>query len=146
MVELPENKTIGIKEIAKLNGISDTYLSKVFAKLTKAGLIRSIPGVKGGYILAKKAEDISFWSIIEAVEGSSSFFRCAELRKKNVFVDDPTIFSDKCPCLIKVVIHEAEELMRNQLRTRSLQWLYESVCTGFSVEKKNAIAVWLKEL
>ncbi|MGO9117415.1 MAG: RrF2 family transcriptional regulator [Desulfomonilaceae bacterium] len=146
MVDLPEHKTIGIKDIAKLHGITETYLSKNFSKLRKAGIVRSIAGVYGGYELAKGAEHISFWDIIEAIDGPSRFFQCIEIRKKNIFVNDPSIFTDKCPCLIKVVIQEAEDLMRNQLRTKSLRWLHEQVHKDFSGEKRKAIADWLKDL
>jgi len=142
LVDLPEQKTIGIREIARLHGITETYLSKIFAKLRKAGIVRSLVGVKGGYELAKRAEDISFWDIIEAIEGASPFFRCAEIRRKNIFATDPRIYKDKCPCLIKVVIHEAEDLMRDKLRKRSLRWLYGQAQKDFSVEKKKAIARW----
>lgn len=82
LVDLPEHKTVGIRQIAELNGITETYLSKVFAKLRKAGIVRSITGVKGGYELGRRAEDISFWDIIEAIEGTSFFFQCIEIRKK----------------------------------------------------------------
>ena len=146
MVDLPERKTVGIKQIAELNGITETYLSKVFAKLRKAGIVRSITGVKGGYELARRAEDISFWDIIEAIEGTSFFFQCVEIRKKNIFVDDPSVFTDACPCLIKVVIQEAEELFRNRLRTRSLRWLYDQVHNDFPEEKKKAISEWAKNI
>lgn len=146
MVGLPEHKTIGIKQIAELNKITETYLSKVFAKLRKAGIVRATPGIKGGYQLARQAEDISFWDIIEAIEGPSFFFQCVEIRKKNIFVDDPSVFTAKCPCLIKVVIQEAEELFRNRLRTISLRWLYEQVHNDFPEEKKMAISEWIKSL
>lgn len=146
LVALPKHKAVGIREIAKLHGITETYLSKIFAKLRKAGIVRSIVGVKGGYELAKNAEDISFWDIIEALEGTSYFFRCAEIRKKNVFVTNPKIYTDKCPCLIKVVIHESEDLMRDKLRNKSLRWLYEQVYKDFSAEKKKEIARWIKDL
>ena len=146
MVDLPEDKTVGIKKIAELNAISETYLSKSFAKLRKFGIVRSIPGVKGGYELAKPAEDISFWDIIEAIEGPSYFFQCAEIRKKNIFVDDPSVFTSECPCLIKVVIQEAEELFRNRLKTRSLRWLYDQVHNDFSAEKKKAITEWIDSI
>ena len=82
MVDLPEGKTVGTKQIAELNSISETYLSKTFSKLRKAGIVRSIPGVKGGYELARPAAEISFWDIIEAIEGPTFFFQCAEIRKK----------------------------------------------------------------
>jgi len=82
MVDLPERKTLGIKPIAELHGITESYLSKIFAKLRKAGIVRSITGVKGGYVLARRAEDVSFWEIIEAIEGPSFFFQCIEMGKK----------------------------------------------------------------
>lgn len=146
LVDLPEGKTVGIKKIAELNALSETYLSKVFAKLRKGGIVRSIPGVKGGYELAQPAEGISFWDIIEAIEGPSFFFQCAEIRKKNIFVDDPSVFTNKCPCLIKVVIQEAEELFRERLRSKSLRWLYDQVHSNFPEDKKIAIGDWLKAL
>lgn len=146
MIDLPEHKTIGIKEIAKLHGITETYLSKIFSKLRKAGIVSSVAGVNGGYVLARTAENISFWDIIEAIEGTSRLFNCMELRKKNIFVDDPGVFTEKCPCLIKTVIQEAEDLMRNKLKTKSLRWLHGQVYKDFSVDKKNVIERWVKEL
>ncbi|HWR04763.1 MAG TPA: Rrf2 family transcriptional regulator [Humidesulfovibrio sp.] len=146
LVDMPEGKPVGIRQIAELHGITESYLSKVFAKLRKAGLVRSVPGVKGGYELARPAEDVSFWDIVEAVEGPSHFFQCAEIRKKNIFVDDPSVFTDKCPCLIKVVMVEAEELLRDRLRARSLRWLRDQVCRDFPERKKLAMAEWAKGL
>jgi len=146
IVDLPDGKTIGIKQIAELHGIKDSYLSKIFAKLRKAEIVRSIPGVKGGYELARQPEDVSFWDIIEAIEGPSYFFQCAEIRKKNIFVDDPSVFTAECPCLIKVVLREAEELFRNRLRTKSLRWLYDQVHSNFPEEKKKAIREWIQTI
>ncbi|MDO5675586.1 MAG: Rrf2 family transcriptional regulator [bacterium] len=142
MVDLPEQKAIGIREIAGLHGITESYLSKIFAKLRKAGIVRSTAGAKGGYELAKRAEDISFWDIIEAIEGSSYFFQCAEIRKKNIFVDDPGIFTSECPCLIKVVIQQAEELMRKELQSKSLRWLHQQASADFAADKKASIVEW----
>lgn len=144
MVPLPRGKTIGIKQLAELHGITETYLSKVFAKLRKAGIVRSTPGAKGGYELARPPEDISFWDIAEAIEGQSFLFQCAEIRKKNIFTDDPSIFTDRCPCLIRVVFEEAESVFREKLRQRSLRWLYDHVSQDFTDNKKSAISTWLE--
>jgi len=146
LVDLPKGKIVGIRQIAELNAITETYLSKVFTKLSKAGIVRAVPGVKGGYELARSAEDISFWEVIEAVEGPSFFFQCAEIRKKNIFVDDPSLFTDKCPCLIKVVIHEAEQQFRENLGAKSLRWLYDRVSGDFDQAKKTAISDWMQAL
>jgi Rrf2 family protein len=146
LVDLPDRKTVGIKQIAELNKIKETYLSKIFTKLQKAGIVRSITGVKGGYELARRPEDISFWDIIEAIEGSSFFFQCVEIRKNNIFVDDPSVFTDKCPCLIKVVIQEAENLFRNNLKAKSLRWLHDQVNNDFSEDKRRLIKEWTKSI
>lgn len=58
------------------------YLSKIFSKLQKAGIVKSISGVNGGYQLAKNPEEISFWDVLEAIEGSSYFFQCADIRER----------------------------------------------------------------
>lgn len=146
MVELPQGKVIGIKELAAFNGISETYLSKVFTKLRKSGLVRSISGVKGGYELARRSDEISFWDVVEAVEGPSSFFQCAEIRRNNILLDKNNLPIEymNCPCLIKVVMSEGEDQMRNYLKGKSLQWLHDQVYDGFSDDRKNAIADWFK--
>lgn len=143
MVDIPVGKTIGIKELAELNQISETYLSKVFTKLRKSGIVRSVPGVKGGYELSRKAEDITFWDIVESIEGPSYLFQCAEIRQNNILSDPNTRYTQDCPCLIKVVMQEAEEQMRNFLRKKTVGWLYEEVNKDFSSDKKAAIQNWI---
>ena len=85
--------------------------------------------MKGGYALARSAEEITFWNVVEAVEGSESFFQCAEIRQNNILLDKdnlPDTYT-KCPCLIKVVMSEAEDEMRKHLRNKTLAWLYDEV-------------------
>ena len=143
LLGLPPGKVIGIKDLAALHGVSETYLSKVFTRLRKGGIVRSMPGVNGGYELVRAPEDISFWDIVEAVEGPAHLFQCAELRQKNILpggghIADPSA----CPCLIKIVMSEAEDKMRDHLRGKSLRWLQDNVVKDFSEEKKQAIAAW----
>lgn len=148
MVDLPSGKAIGVKELAILQGISETYLSKVFTKLRKAGVVRAMPGVNGGYELARNSEGITFWDVVEAVEGASPIFQCAEIRQNNILLDKNTlpISFEKCPCLIKVVMIEAEEQMRQYLAGKSLAWLNQEAKRGFSEDKKKAINDWLKTI
>ena len=129
MVNTEEGKSVGIRDLATFQGISETYLSKVYAKLSKSGIIKSMPGVKGGYALARSAEEITFWDVVEAVEGSESFFQCAEIRQNTILLDKdnlPDTYT-KCPCLIKVVMLEAEDEMRKYLSNKTLAWLYDEL-------------------
>lgn len=143
MIDMPIGTTIGIKELAELNKLSETYLSKIFTKLRKAGIVRSIQGAKGGYELAKQTQDISFWDIVEAIEGPSYMFQCAEIRQNNILADETDACSCSKPCLIKVVMQEAEDQMRNYLSNKSLAWLKDEVYKDFSDTKKQSIADWL---
>ncbi len=145
MVNSEEGKSVGIRDLATFQGISETYLSKVYAKLSKSGIIKSIPGVKGGYALSRSAEEITFWDVVEAVEGSEPFFQCAEIRQNNILLDKdnlPDTYT-KCPCLIKVVMLEAEDEMRKYLSNKTLAWLYDEVYNKkIPKEMKNATIEW----
>lgn len=148
MVDLPSGKPIGVKELGLFNGISETYLSKVFTKLRKAGIVRSLPGVNGGYELARRPEEISFWDVIEAVEGTSPIFQCAEIRQNNILIEKdnlPDSFS-KCPCLIKVVMLEAEAQMRQYLAGKSLSWLSQEVRNKLPDDMNHSINTWFKDI
>jgi Rrf2 family protein len=146
MMDLPKNKTIGIKKIAEIHNLTDTYLSKIFSKLRKASIVRSTPGINGGYELSRDPEDISFWDVVEAIEGSSYFFQCADIREKNIFEKDPSVFTKNCPCLIKTVMYEAEELFRDNLKSKSLLWLHQKVKKNFSPDTKKAIDAWAENI
>jgi len=125
MVDMPFGKSVGIKDLAAYQGVSETYLSKVYTKLGKSGIVKSIPGVNGGYGLARNPENITFWDVVEAVEGSSTMFQCVEIRQKEAILDKNNLpdTHTKCPCLINVVMIEAEEQMRQYLRSKTLKWL-----------------------
>lgn len=144
MVDIPTGKPVGIKDLAAFQGVSETYLSKVYTKLRKSGIVKSIPGVKGGYELARAPENITFWNIVEAVEGSSPMFQCAEIRQKELLLDKDNIPDShtKCPCLIKVVMLEAEEQMRQYLNNKTLSWLHEQVDNKLPEEYRKATRDW----
>ncbi|WP_320035513.1 RrF2 family transcriptional regulator [Campylobacterota bacterium DY0563] len=65
-----ENDTpLQIKEISSNAKIPQNYLEQLLSKLRHAGLVKSIRGAKGGYILADKPENIIVKDILIALEG-----------------------------------------------------------------------------
>jgi Rrf2 family protein len=144
MVDIPPGKSVGIKDLALFQGVSETYLSKVYTKLKKSGIVKSIPGVNGGYELARSPEEITFWDIVEAVEGNSPLFQCAEIRQKKLILDKnnlPDLFT-KRPCLIKVVMLEAEDQMRQYLNNKTLAWLNQQVKNRLPEEQIKSTIEW----
>lgn len=86
-----ENEPVSIASIAERQSISVSYLEQLMAKLKKAGLVKSIRGAQGGYILAKSMESISVGDILRALEGSLAPVECQGYGNEN-----SCIGSDSC--------------------------------------------------
>lgn len=72
MIELAKNHGEGplsLKAIAKANELSEHYLEQIVAPLRKAGLVKSVRGAHGGYILTKHPKEITSGDIIRVLEG-----------------------------------------------------------------------------
>ncbi len=72
-----EEEPVSISSIAARQDISERYLEQLVGLLKKAGLVRSIRGATGGYILARSAAEISVGDILRALEGSLEPVKCA---------------------------------------------------------------------
>jgi Rrf2 family transcriptional regulator, cysteine metabolism repressor len=63
---------VSLKSIAQRQNISDGYLEQVFSVLRKSGLVKSIKGAQGGYILGKDVQDIKVGDVLRVLEGDLS--------------------------------------------------------------------------
>lgn len=63
-----DNHAVKLNAISERQNISLSYLEQLFSKLRRAGLVESIRGPGGGYILGKAPQDINIAQIIEAAE------------------------------------------------------------------------------
>lgn len=146
LIDLPTGASIGVKDLATYQGVSETYLSKIFTKLVKAGIVRSISGVKGGYQLARQPENISFWDVIEAIEGSMPIFQCTEVRQNCVLLQGEEIpdYIKCAPCTINVVMIEAEQQMRRYLREKSVAWLNQALKGKIPEERQKSTTRWFQ--
>lgn len=75
MVDLAVNSQgshVSLNSIAERQEVSENYLEQVFSTLRKAGLVRSIKGAQGGYILAADPSEITVGRVLRALEGSLS--------------------------------------------------------------------------
>jgi Rrf2 family cysteine metabolism transcriptional repressor len=64
---------LSLKAIADQQGLSEHYLEQLAAPLRKAGLVESIRGAQGGYILARPTNKITMGDIIRVLEGPIGF-------------------------------------------------------------------------
>lgn len=64
------------KQLVDALKISDKYLRRLMTDLTKSGIVVSVQGRDGGYVIAKKPEEIKLADIIEAIEGMNKYTGC----------------------------------------------------------------------
>ena len=64
--------SLSVSQIAKREGLSVAYLEQILNALKKKGLVKSVRGPQGGYVLAKKPSDLTLKQLFDALEGSGS--------------------------------------------------------------------------
>lgn len=75
MVDLGANSSgdhVSLYSIAERQNISENYLEQVFSILRKSGLVRSVKGAQGGYILTDDPSNTKVGKILRALEGELS--------------------------------------------------------------------------
>ncbi|GAA0121552.1 MAG: Rrf2 family transcriptional regulator [Clostridium argentinense] len=69
---------VSIKTISERQNISEYYLEQLFSTLRKSGLIKSVRGAMGGYVLGKAPEEIRIYDILEVLEGPIEISHCLD--------------------------------------------------------------------
>ena len=69
LARFSESEPVSISSISSREDISEGYLEQLMALLKKAGLVKSIRGAAGGYVLARPAGEISGGAVLRALEG-----------------------------------------------------------------------------
>jgi Rrf2 family protein len=70
MAMKPVGTVFTAKELAKESELPYELLAKVLQKLTRAGIVRSLQGVRGGYSLARRPEEVTVSTVIRVIEES----------------------------------------------------------------------------
>lgn len=86
-----EEAPVSIGSIAQRQGLSERYLEQLFGMLRKSGLVKSIRGASGGYVLAKDAGEISVGDVLRVLEGSLEPVKCAAF-----YSEEGCMASDGC--------------------------------------------------
>ncbi|MBP6546815.1 MAG: Rrf2 family transcriptional regulator [Phenylobacterium sp.] len=74
-------RAVSLAEIAARQQISLSYLEQLFARLRRRGLVKSLRGPGGGYLLARTADTTNIADIVMAVDEPLRATRCSTKRK-----------------------------------------------------------------
>jgi Rrf2 family transcriptional regulator, cysteine metabolism repressor len=101
-----DDRVVPLAEIAEHDGLPLAYLEHLVARLRKAGLIDSRRGSRGGYMLARPAEQITTAEIVEALEGSIAPIECISQGPEGTIVcsrESGRVGVDSYPCPTKLL-------------------------------------------
>ncbi|MDP2898216.1 MAG: Rrf2 family transcriptional regulator [bacterium] len=101
-----------LSQIAENQDISPKYLVHLLASLKAAGLVKTVRGARGGYLLDKPPSDIKLIEIFRVLEGSTSPVEC---------VDDPKTCPRSELCVTRGVWARIRDAMNEVLESTTLQ-------------------------
>ena len=107
---------VSLGEISEAQDIPDKFLAKIFQNLTRAGLLRSHRGVRGGFSLARPPRRVSIGEVFEAIQADGDPIKCA-------------VDGKECPkkedCPVRDLVLEGRRHMFAYYSRRTLQDLAE---------------------
>lgn len=107
-------KPTPLRKLAQDQEISAKYLEQILIPLMSSGLVKSVRGARGGYMLGKPAEDIHLYDIVRSLEGPLAPVEC---------VMDAAYCDRVGGCVVHLVWGEMEGLLVDFLSNITLRQL-----------------------
>ena len=118
---LARTDPVSVRDLARFQRLPERFLAKLFTRLKRAGLVKGIEGIRGGFTLARPPDQISVMDVLEAIDPNRSLFECGEIRRDCTLFDaEPPAWCVTGPCRIHFVMQEAERALRSVLMSKSL--------------------------
>ncbi|MFQ5850125.1 MAG: RrF2 family transcriptional regulator [Candidatus Binatia bacterium] len=128
LAKRPPGTTMLLSDIAAARRVPQSFLAKIFQKLTRHGVVRSFRGSVRGYALARRPKEIKVKDILLAIEGPDLFERC-------IFWSDRCAHTNPCP------LHDRWKQLKQQvieglIERTTLADLMKKTPTGFAMVKR----------
>ncbi|WP_329223246.1 Rrf2 family transcriptional regulator [Streptomyces microflavus] len=127
--------------LAELHDVSPSYLAKQLQALSRAGLVQSVQGKAGGYVLTRSPSLITVLDVVEAVDGPGPAFVCTEIRQRGPVATPPEACTT--PCAINRAMGRAEAAWREALRSITVADLADDVTADYGPGALARIGTWL---
>ncbi|AMQ04843.1 RrF2 family transcriptional regulator [Sporosarcina psychrophila] len=137
---LPDRAVLPGDAISQQLGTSPTYFQKLLRKLVSADLITSVSGVKGGFKLKKKPEEIRIYDIYLAIEGQQSLYSAS-----GILDDMLDLEKEDTGCLLTDLMGEAESVWKFVLKRETIASLSDGIQTERYQEKVEFLQELIRE-
>jgi len=116
LAEHASEEPLMIADIAERAGVPRKFLEQILLELRKRGILRSLRGRSGGYMLAKAPKDISFADIIRVTDGPLALAPCVSVTAYHRCED----CEDEKTCPIRKVLLAARDATAAVLESHTL--------------------------
>ncbi|VVP66911.1 HTH-type transcriptional repressor NsrR [Pseudomonas fluorescens] len=116
-----DTREASVRDLAELQGVPLDYLAKIFTKLAKAKLVVATEGVRGGFKLARPADEITLLDIVNAIDGRKAIFECREIRGRcALFEGETPEWAVDGRCSIHAAMLTAQKRMEEALAQQTI--------------------------
>jgi Rrf2 family protein len=137
MAWTPPGEPVNSARLAEFYKLPAAYLNKQFQSLVRTGVLESVSGPHGGFLLARRPENITVLDIVLALEGQDPAFRCEAILGN---VPDPARQENFArTCLISQTMRQAELAWRQALARQSIAGIADSMERRFPADKEKVL-------
>ena len=112
LAKQPRGTVISLTEISEAQSIPDKFLAKIFQNMTRAGILKSHRGVRGGFSLIKPPKKITIAEILNAIQGDTDPVKC---------VSDGQACNKRGDCAVRDLILEGRRQMFTYYEKQTLE-------------------------
>ncbi len=141
LASLPQEVAVPAATLAEYHGLPAPYLAKALQQLAAAGIVSSVPGRRGGYRLARPADQITLLDIVNAVDGDTAAFRCTEIRRQGPSAVPRRYYSPRCG--IAAAMGAAEQAYHDSLASVTIAAIADGARRNSPPEAEEKGRRWL---
>ena len=141
-----ETREASVRDLAELQGVPLDYLAKIFTRLAKAKLVSATEGVRGGFKLARPADEISLLDIVNAIDGQKLIFDCKEIRGRcALFEGNTPEWALDGHCSVHGAMMVAQKRMEEALAQQTILDLARKVGRKAPAEFSEQVDTWITD-
>lgn len=141
-----DSREASVRDLAELQGVPLEYLAKIFTKLAKGKLVVASEGVRGGFSLARPADEITLLDIVNAIDGRKNIFECRDIRGRcALFEGNPPEWAVEGTCSIHGAMMTAQKRMEEALAQQTILDIARKVGRKAPKEFGQRVEDWIQD-
>ncbi|TMU78942.1 Rrf2 family transcriptional regulator [Pseudomonas fluorescens] len=141
-----DTREASVRDLAELQGVPVEYLAKIFTKLAKGKLVVASEGVRGGFSLARPADEITLLDIVKAIDGRKNIFECRDIRGRcALFEGNVPEWAIDGTCSIHAAMMTAQQRMEEALAQQTILDIARKVGRKAPKEFGQQVEDWIQD-